>query len=42
MLWTQFRRTRLFPEAVILSIYGYHFRKVCELHVFPKARPSAP
>jgi radical SAM superfamily enzyme YgiQ (UPF0313 family) len=33
MLWTQFRRPRLFPEAVILSIYGYHFRKVCELHV---------
>jgi radical SAM superfamily enzyme YgiQ (UPF0313 family) len=33
MLWTQFRRPRLFPEAVILSIYGYHFRKVCELRV---------
>jgi len=33
MFWTQFRRPRLFPEAVVLSIYGYHFRKVCELHV---------
>ena len=33
ILWTQFRRPRLVPEAVILSIYGYHFRKVCELHV---------
>ena len=33
MLWTQFRRPRLIPEAVILSIYGYHFRKVCERHV---------
>jgi hypothetical protein len=21
------------PEAITLSIYGYHFRKVCELHV---------
>jgi len=33
ILWTQFRRPRLFPEAIILSIYGYHFRKVCELHI---------
>jgi radical SAM superfamily enzyme YgiQ (UPF0313 family) len=33
ILQTLFRRPRLFPEAVILSIYGYHFRKVCELHV---------
>jgi hypothetical protein len=34
LLWTQFRRPRLIPEAITLSIYGYHFRKVCELHVF--------
>lgn len=33
MLWTHFRRPRLVPEAVILAIYGYHFRKVCEQHV---------
>ncbi|MBM4144467.1 MAG: DUF4070 domain-containing protein [Lentisphaerae bacterium] len=33
MLQTLFRRPRLLPEAVVLSIYGYHFRKVCELHV---------
>ncbi|MBN1556676.1 MAG: B12-binding domain-containing radical SAM protein [Lentisphaerae bacterium] len=33
LFWTQLRRPRLFPEAVILSIYGYHFRKVCEQHV---------
>ena len=33
MLWTQFRRPRLIPEAVVLSIYGYHFRIVCERHV---------
>jgi len=30
MLWTQFRRPRLFAHAVTLAIYGYHFRKVCE------------
>jgi len=33
LLWTQFRCPRLLPEAVILSIYGYHFRRVCERHV---------
>lgn len=33
LLWAQFRRPRLVPLAVVLSIYGYHFRKVCELHV---------
>ena len=37
LLWAQFRRPRLFVEAIVLSIYGYHFRKVCELHV---ATPS--
>ncbi len=33
LLWTQFRCPRLFPEAIILAIYGYHFRMVCEKHV---------
>ena len=33
LLWTQFRHPRLFPEAVAFSIYGYHFRRVCELHL---------
>jgi radical SAM superfamily enzyme YgiQ (UPF0313 family) len=32
-LWTLFRRPKLFPLAITLSIYGYHFRQVCELHV---------
>ncbi|MBS1271929.1 MAG: Hopanoid C-2 methylase [Candidatus Marinimicrobia bacterium] len=32
--WTLFRKPKLFPLAITLSIYGYHFRKVCELHVF--------
>ena len=30
LLWTLFRRPALFPLAVTLAIYGYHFRKVCE------------
>jgi radical SAM superfamily enzyme YgiQ (UPF0313 family) len=33
LLWTLFRRPRLFPLAVTLAVYGYHFRTVCELHI---------
>jgi hypothetical protein len=33
LLWTQFRHPRLIPEAVMLAIYGHHFRKVCEQRV---------
>jgi len=33
LLWTQFRCPRLIPEAVVLAICGYHFRKVCERRV---------
>ncbi|MCF7975440.1 MAG: DUF4070 domain-containing protein [Phycisphaerae bacterium] len=33
ILWTQFRRPRLLSKAVVLAIYGYHFRKVCQRHV---------
>lgn len=32
-LWSLFRRPRLFPLAITLSIYGYHFRTVASLHV---------
>ncbi len=30
--WSLFRRPTLFPLAITLSIYGYHFRKVFEQH----------
>jgi radical SAM superfamily enzyme YgiQ (UPF0313 family) len=33
VFWTLLRRPRLFPQAITLAIYGYHFRQVCELHV---------
>ena len=33
LFWTQHRRPELFGEAVTLAIYGYHFRKICRLHV---------
>ncbi|MBW2646793.1 MAG: B12-binding domain-containing radical SAM protein [Deltaproteobacteria bacterium] len=31
--WTLFRRPRLFSLAITLAINGYHFRKICELHI---------
>ncbi len=31
--WTLFRRPRLFPMAITLAIYGFHFRQVTALHV---------
>ena len=33
LLWTLFRRPKLFPVAIRLALYGYHFRKVCELRI---------
>jgi len=33
VFWTLFRRPRLFPLAITLAIYGFHFRQVIELHV---------
>jgi radical SAM superfamily enzyme YgiQ (UPF0313 family) len=31
--WSLLRRPRLFPLAITMAIYGYHFRKVCELYL---------
>lgn len=31
--WTLVHRPRLFPLAITLAIYGYHFRKTSELHI---------
>jgi hypothetical protein len=33
MIWTLMRKPRLLPLAITLAIYGYHFRKICELHI---------
>ncbi len=33
VFWTLFHRPKLFPLAITLAIYGFHFRQVCELHV---------
>jgi radical SAM superfamily enzyme YgiQ (UPF0313 family) len=32
-LWSMFKRPRLFPLAITLAIYGYHFRKTIEENV---------
>jgi radical SAM superfamily enzyme YgiQ (UPF0313 family) len=33
LAWTMMRRPRLLPLAVTLAIYGYHYRRICELHI---------
>lgn len=33
LFWTSFRRPRMLALAVTLAVYGYHFRKVTELHI---------
>ena len=33
LFWTIFRRPKLFPLAVAMTIFGFHFRQVVELHV---------
>jgi hypothetical protein len=34
MLWTMIRKPRLIPVAITLSIYGYHYRKICEMYIY--------
>ncbi len=31
--WTLFHRPRLFPLAITYTIYGYHFRRICDTHI---------
>ena len=31
--WTLFKRPKMFPLAITMSVYGYHFRRVYELNV---------
>ena len=37
LAWTQFCRPELLPVAMTLAILGYHYRKVCRLHVLKDA-----
>jgi radical SAM superfamily enzyme YgiQ (UPF0313 family) len=31
--WSLIKRPKLFPLAITLAIYGYHFRKMCDLYI---------
>jgi hypothetical protein len=33
VLWTLIRKPRLISLAITLSIYGYHYRKICEQYI---------
>lgn len=33
ILWTLLRRPNLLPLAITLTIYGYHYRKICRLYI---------
>lgn len=33
LIWAQFLHPRLVPKAIMLAIYGYHFRKIYKLHI---------
>lgn len=34
LYWTLRERPSLFPNAVTMAIYGYHFNKICELNIY--------
>jgi radical SAM superfamily enzyme YgiQ (UPF0313 family) len=34
LLWTLLRKPKLMPTAITLSIYGYHYRKICERYIY--------
>jgi len=36
LLWTLIRKPRLMPLAVTLSIYGYHYRRICEIYILER------
>jgi radical SAM superfamily enzyme YgiQ (UPF0313 family) len=36
VLWSAFRRPRLFPMAITFSIYGFHFRKVYQNYLWAR------
>jgi radical SAM superfamily enzyme YgiQ (UPF0313 family) len=39
--WTLFHRPKLFPTAITLAVYGYHFRRICEAAVIGANRAEA-
>jgi hypothetical protein len=40
LFWTIFHHPGHLPMAITLAIYGFHFRKICELHAFGQLDPA--
>ena len=38
LLWTLVRKPRQLPLAITLTIYGHHFRRICELYILQRKR----
>ncbi|MCJ8499288.1 B12-binding domain-containing radical SAM protein [Desulfatitalea alkaliphila] len=38
LLWTLLRKPRQLPLAVTLTIYGHHFRRICEMNILDAGR----
>ncbi|MBZ0258393.1 B12-binding domain-containing radical SAM protein, partial [bacterium] len=36
IIWTLVRKPRMLSVAITLSIYGYHYRKICEMYILNK------
>ncbi len=34
IFWTLIRKPKLVSTAITLSIYGYHYRKICERYIY--------
>ncbi len=39
--WALFRKPKLFPSAITLAIYGFHFRRICEQYILKSASEGA-
>ena len=42
IFWTLTRRPRQLALAITLSIYGYHYRKICELYIYASTKAGIP
>lgn len=41
LIWTFIRRRSMMPVAITLSIYGYHYRRICELYILNRPKQIA-
>ena len=38
LFWTLLRKPRVVSLAVTLAVYGYHYRRICEMYILPKRK----